>query len=91
MADTDRAGSDRNLRRGMIERFASKLRYPQLFFAVSALFVIDLFVPDLIPFADEALLGLLAVLLGRIQRPRAEREPADDGSPRMKNVTPPSG
>lgn len=82
------ADDESSARRGMIERFASKLRYPQLFFAVSVLFVIDLFVPDLIPFADEALLGLLAVILGRLQRPSAKPERTERDPPQIKNVTP---
>ena len=68
----------------VIESFASKLRYPQLFFVLVILFVLDLFIPDMIPFADEILLGLLAVLVGRIRAPKeppAER-PVKDVTPR---------
>ena len=43
--------------------WAKKLRYPTLFKLVAALFVVDLFVPDFIPFADEILLGLGTLLL----------------------------
>ena len=49
-------------------RFASRLRFPQLFFLVAALFLVDLAVPDLIPFADEILLGLLTLLLGGLRK-----------------------
>lgn len=69
--------------RNMIEQFASGLRYPELFFVLVVLFVLDLFIPDLIPFADEILLGLLTVLLARVK----ERRPAER-EPREKNVTP---
>ena len=48
----------------LISRFASKLKYPQLFFVTLTLFLIDLVVPDLFPFIDEILLGLLTILLG---------------------------
>lgn len=71
---------------GFIESFASRLRYPQLFFAVAVLFVIDLVIPDAIPFADEVMLGLLTVLLGRLRKPEAPEEP-----PPMKDVTPRGG
>ncbi len=49
-----------------VRRYLGKLRFPTLFLVTVALFVIDLFVPDFVPMADEILLGLAAVLLGRI-------------------------
>lgn len=56
--------------------FASRLRFPWLFALTAALFLLDLFVPDAIPFVDELLLGLAALLLGswrkRRQPPRPE-------------------
>jgi hypothetical protein len=59
----------------LISRFAAKLRYPQLFLVTAALFVLDLVIPDVIPFADELLLGLgtllLAGLKSRKNEPRA--------------------
>jgi hypothetical protein len=72
--------------RSVVESFASKLRYPQLFFVLVALFLLDLFIPDLIPFADEVMLGLLAVLVGRLRAPREEPE-----RPPIKDVTPREG
>jgi hypothetical protein len=51
-------------------RFASGLRFPTLFVAVAVLFVLDLLIPDLIPFADELMLGLLTLLLGSLKRRR---------------------
>lgn len=44
--------------------YLAKLRFPALFGVTAILFVVDLFVPDIIPFADEILLGLGAALLG---------------------------
>ncbi|HEY8119852.1 MAG TPA: DUF6116 family protein [Myxococcota bacterium] len=43
---------------------AAQLRFPKLFLLTAALFAIDLVVPDVIPFADELLLGLATALLG---------------------------
>ncbi len=46
-------------------RFVEKLSYPKLFLVTGAVFVVDLFVPDMVPFADELLLGLATLLLSR--------------------------
>jgi hypothetical protein len=70
----------------VVESFASRLRYPQLFFVLVVLFVLDLLIPDAIPFVDEVMLGLLAVLVGRIRAPR--EEPAERP---VKDVTPRKG
>lgn len=45
-------------------QFASGLKFPTLFLLFLALFVLDVFIPDVIPFVDELLLGLLTLLLG---------------------------
>ncbi len=47
-----------------ILNFASKLRFPTLFAIVAGLFAIDLIIPDFIPFLDELLLGMGALLFG---------------------------
>ncbi|SEK99785.1 hypothetical protein SAMN05428989_1225 [Pseudoxanthomonas sp. GM95] len=44
-------------------RWARKLRYPTLFKITAVLFVLDLLIPDVVPFADEILLGLGTLLL----------------------------
>jgi hypothetical protein len=51
----------------LVARFA-RLRFPTLFAVVAALFLIDLVVPDVIPFADELLLGLGTALLASWRR-----------------------
>lgn len=43
--------------------FANKLKFKNLFLLVIGLFVADLFIPDFIPFIDEIILGLLAIIL----------------------------
>ena len=48
---------------GLINRFAAGLRFPQLFLFTAALFLIDMLVPDFLPFADEILLALGTLLL----------------------------
>lgn len=44
-------------------RWLGRLSYPRLFMLAGALFVADLFIPDMIPFVDEVLLGIGTLLL----------------------------
>jgi hypothetical protein len=53
---------------GFLLRFASRLRFPALFAVVAVLFLLDVLIPDFVPFADELLLGLVTVMLGSIKR-----------------------
>ncbi len=69
----------------LIGRFASRLKYPQLFFVTLALFLLDLIIPDFFPFIDEILLGLLTVLLGSWSDDRGQN---DVRKPPIKDVTP---
>jgi hypothetical protein len=55
---------------GTLLRFASGLRFPTLFKITAALFLLDLLVPDMVPFADELLLGLLTLLFASLKRRR---------------------
>jgi len=48
-------------------RWAEGLRYPRLAMLVAALFVVDLLIPDFIPFIDEILLGLGTLLLSNLR------------------------
>lgn len=54
----------RLLLKPLIKR-AERLKHPTLFWITATLFVLDLLVPDFIPFADEILLGLGTLLLSR--------------------------
>lgn len=74
---------DKKERTRLIERFASGLKYPYLFLLIAFVFLLDLIVPDAIPFVDEVLLGLVAVLLGTWK----ERKGVESKPP-MKNITP---
>lgn len=53
-----------------LARFAGRLRFPQLFALSAVLLLLDLLIPDLIPFADEILLALLTLLLGSWRKQR---------------------
>lgn len=59
--------------------WAGKLRYPTLFKITAALFAINLFVVDPIPFVDEILLGLGTLLLANWKNRNAS--PIDAGDP----------
>ncbi|MHB8911217.1 MAG: DUF6116 family protein [Lysobacter sp.] len=55
--------------------WARKLRYPTLFKITAALFAMTLFVPDPLPFVDEILLGLGALLLANWKNRKASMAP----------------
>lgn len=57
-----------------LTRYLESLRFPWLLLITSLLFVVNLFVPDAIPFVDEVLLALVAVILGKLKR-----KPGSDG------------
>lgn len=56
----------------VVVAFFARLRFPVLFAVTAIAFVIDLFVPDLIPVADELALGLLAASLAAWRKKRSE-------------------
>lgn len=56
---------------GLVEKQATKLRFPVLLFITAGLFVVDLLLPDFIPFVDELLLGLVTAVLATLKKRRA--------------------
>jgi hypothetical protein len=67
---------------GPILRWFGKLSYPRLFLLTAILFVVDLVVPDVVPFADELLLGLGTLLLANWKKrkvPAAGDKPPIEG------------
>jgi hypothetical protein len=69
----------------VLERFLPRLKHPHLFTLLLALFALDLFLPDPVPFIDEAVLGLLTLLVGSWRSRRQD----DEERPPIKDVTPP--
>lgn len=71
----------------LVARYAARLRFPQLFAFTGTLFLLDMLIPDLIPFMDEMMLGLLTLLLGMW---RKDSPPTDDNLPKppVKDITP---
>ena len=61
----------------IVTRFASRLRYPTLFKLVAGLFIVDLFLPDFVPFLDEILLALGTLMLAGMRKPVRDRAVID--------------
>ncbi|CCQ72506.1 DUF6116 family protein [Magnetospira sp. QH-2] len=60
-------------------KWASGLKFRSLFFLTAGLFLFDLMIPDLVPFIDELLLGLLTLIFGawrKKTRPEIEGPPS---------------
>jgi len=55
-------------------QYASQLRFPKLLALTAVVFVIDLIFPDVIPFADEILLGLITLLLAVLKKRNPKSE-----------------
>lgn len=58
-------------------RWLGRLSYPRLFMLAAGLFVVDLVVPDMIPLADEILLGLGTLLLANWKNRKSPAPPVD--------------
>jgi len=68
----------RNALLAPVVRWASRRRFPVLFALMLVLLVVNVVVPDPLPFVDEALLALGALLVGRLRKGhRAGDEPPD--------------
>jgi hypothetical protein len=64
-----------------VTRFAAGLRFPVLFALVAGLFLLDLVVPDVIPFVDEVLLALGTLLVGSLRKRRGDERPPTAADP----------
>lgn len=58
-----------------ILRYAGGLKFKNLFLLTGGLFLLDLAIPDLVPFADELILGLLTLLFSMWKNGDADRQP----------------
>jgi len=59
--------------RDRLVQYASRLRFPKLLVLAVVVFVVDLIFPDVIPFADEILLGLITFLLALLKKRNPKR------------------
>lgn len=57
---------------GWVVTRLARLRFPALFVVSAGLFLLDLAIPDLIPFADEVMLGLATALLASWRKRKVE-------------------
>ena len=69
--------------------YFAKLRFPVLFGVTAVLFVLDFFTPDLIPFADELLLGLATALFARWTARSSQRLTAQRQTPPERSAAGP--
>ena len=67
---------------GPILRWFGKLSYPRLFLVIGALFVVDLAIPNFVPW-DDLLLGLGTLLLANWKK----KEPDASGKPPIEGDT----
>lgn len=93
MSDGKKSAGSSRFTPARITAFLDRLASGHLVFVVGLLFVVDLLVPDMLPFVDEIVLGVLTILLGRWRLSRggdggtdAPEEPPHKPPP--KNVTP---
>ena len=70
---------------GAFLRWASRLRFPYMFGLTALLFALNLFIPDVIPMADEVIMGLVTVLLANL------RKKPEPGEEKKEALLPPDG
>ncbi len=78
-------------RRGIIQRLLGgmNLRFPGLFVLLATVFVIDLVVPDFIPFVDEIILAILTAIFALWKDRRATIVTTATGGPPLPPAAPP--
>lgn len=55
-------------------RWGGRLRFPYIFLLTAIIFVADLAIPDVIPLADEIIIGLVTLLLANLKKPSEKTE-----------------
>ena len=55
-----------------------RLRHPQLFIVTGILFLINVLIPDVLPFVDELLLATLTLWLGSRRKRRRDTGPGEE-------------
>lgn len=55
-----------------VTRYLESLRFPVLLVVTAIVFIVNVLVPDVLPFVDELLLALVVALLARLKRKKPE-------------------
>ena len=55
--------------------YLESLRFPVLLLVTAVLFLVNVLVPDIVPFVDEILLALIVALLSRLKRRKKDSPP----------------
>ena len=72
---------------GIFLRWAGGLRFPIVFALTFAVFLLNVFFPDVIPFVDEIILGLVAILLANWKKkPVAQETEAETAGARPEGM-----
>ena len=89
--DTRPGDPQASRRRGIIQRLLGvlNLRFPGLFALLAAVFVLDLLIPDFIPFVDEIILAILTMIFGLWKERRTTTRAAEAGGPPLPPAAPP--
>lgn len=61
--------------------WAARLERPRLLALTAALFLVNLLIPDFLPFVDEILLALATLVLASRKKPEPPEPPSMPGSP----------
>ena len=64
-----------------VQRFLPRLKYPYLFLILGGLFVVDLVIPDPVPFIDEIFLATLTFIAASFRTRQEDRPPPRDITP----------
>ncbi len=78
-------------KRGIIQKLLGgmNLRFPGLFALLATVFVIDVFIPDFVPFLDEIILAILTMIFGLWKERRTTVATTAKAGPPLPQVRPP--
>lgn len=78
-------------KRGIIQKVLGgmNLRFPGLFALLASVFVLDVFIPDFIPFVDEIILGILTMIFALWKERRSTVVTTATSGPPLPQARPP--
>ncbi|HYN43173.1 MAG TPA: DUF6116 family protein [Thermoanaerobaculia bacterium] len=89
--DTRPLDPDTFRKRGIIQKLLGgmNLRFPGLFALLAAVTLLDIFIPDFIPFLDEIVLAILTMIFGLWKARRTTVVTTATGGPPLPQARPP--